>query len=138
MKKLENLEKYVLYPNTQFFGTYFYDGEDIELHNQCEEFKDDDGKPEVRLTIIDTIENGIFKKYKLVEDLRTGGKEETKREIPMKEGDKLIFVMNEGFTQTHSKLIPIQEAIDLYSLLINTRSDVDDTKGNETESAISD
>lgn len=133
MKKLEKLEKYVLVPNTQFFGTYFYDGEDIELHNESEEFKDEKGKPEVRLTIIDTIENGVFKKYKLVEDLKNGGKEETKREFPVKEGDMLIFVMNEGFTKTHSKLIPIEEAISLYNLLINTRSDDNDTEGNEAE-----
>lgn len=133
MKKLEKLEKYVLVPNTQFFGTYFYDGEDIELHNESEEFKDEKGKPEVRLTIIDTIENGVFKKYKLVEDLQNGGREETKREFPVKEGDMLIFVMNEGFTKTHSKLVTIDEAIDLYKLLINTRSDDNDTEGNETE-----
>ena len=137
MKKLESLEKYVLYPNTQFFGTYFYDGEDIELHNAVEEFKDDDGNPEIRLTIIDTIENGRFKKYKLVEDLKNDGKEEMTREFPIKEGEMLIFVMNEGFTKTHSKLISIDEAINLYSLLINTRSDVDDTNGDEKENSSS-
>ena len=136
MKKLESLEKYVLVPNTQFYGTYFYDGEDIELHNEVEEYKNDEtGEPEVRLTIVDKIEGGIFKKYKLIEDLKNGGSEETKREFPIKEGEMLIFVMNEGFTKTHSKLIPIDEAINLFDIL---RSDVDDTKGNEAESAISD
>ena len=133
MKKLESLEKYVLVPNTQFYGTYFYDGEDIELHNEVEEYKDDEtGEPEVRLTIIDKIEDGIFKKYKLVEDIKDGGFEETKREFPIKEGEMLIFVMNEGFTKTHSKLITIDEAIDRYKLL---RSDDNDTNGDEEKNS---
>lgn len=134
MKKLESLEKYVLVPNTQFFGTYFYDGEDIELHNEVEEYKNDEGELDIRLTIIDTIENGIFKKYKLIEDIKNNGREEMTREFPIAEGEMLIFVMNEGFTKTHSKLITIDEAIERYKLL---RSDLDDTKGNETESTIS-
>ena len=32
MKVLDKLEKYVRVPDTQFFGAYFYDGEDILLH----------------------------------------------------------------------------------------------------------
>lgn len=130
MKKLESLEKYVLVPNTQFYGTYFYDGEDIELHNEIEEYKNEEtGEPEVKLTIIDKIENGVFKKYKLVEDLKNGGFEETKREFPIKDGEMLIFVMNEGFTKTHSKLIPIDEAIKLFDILRS--GDNNDTNGDE-------
>lgn len=133
MKKLESLEKYVFVPNTQFYGTYFYDGEDIELHNEVEEYKDDEtGELEIRLTIVDKIENGIFKKYKLVEDIKNNGFEETKREFPIKEGEMLIFVMNEGFTKTHSKLVSIDEAIDLYKLL---RSDDNDTNGDEEKNS---
>lgn len=134
MKKLESLEKYVLVPNTQFYGTYFYDGEDIELHNEVEEYKNDEtGEPEVRLTIIDKIEDGIFKKYKLIEDLKNGGTEETKREFPIKEGEMLIFVMNEGFTKTHSKLIPIDEAIKLFDILRS--GDDNDTNGDEKKNS---
>lgn len=58
MKKLESLEKYVQVPDTSFYGAYFYDGEDIELHNQTEEVEG------IELTIVDTIENGIFHKHK--------------------------------------------------------------------------
>ena len=74
------------------------------------------------------IENGMFKKYKLVEDLKNNAREETYREFPVKEGDMLIFVMNEGFAKTHSALITLDEAIDRYKVL---RSDYNDTNGDE-------
>ena len=131
MKVLDKLEKYVRVPDTQFFGAYFYDGEDILLHDEVEEFKDDENKEiEIRLTIRDVIENGVFKKYKLVEDLKDNAKEETRREFPIKKGEMLIFVMNEGFAKTHSPLVTIDEAINRYSVL---RSDDNDTKRNEDE-----
>lgn len=131
MKVLDKLEKYVRVPDTQFFGAYFYDGEDVLLHDEVEEFKDDDNKEvEIRLTIKDTIENGMFKKYKLVEDLKNNAREETYREFPVKEGDMLIFVMNEGFAKTHSALITLDEAIDRYKML---RSDYNDTNGDERQ-----
>ena len=116
-------------PDTQFYGAYFYDGEDILLHDEVEEFKDDDNKEvAIRLTISDKIEDGMFKKYKLVEDLKNNAREETYREYPVKKGEMLIFVMNEGFGKTHSTLITIDEAIDRYKVL---RSDFNDTNGDE-------
>lgn len=117
MKKLDKLEKYVRVPDTQFYGTYFYDGEDILLHDEVEEFNDEKGNLESRLTIKDTIENGVFKKYKLFEDIKNNAKEETKREFAVKEGDMLIFVMYEGFTKTHTPLITINSAIDRLKML---------------------
>lgn len=109
MKKLEKLEKYVRVPDVNFFGAYFYDGEDIELHNSMEEFDDENGH--VRLTIVDTIENGIFKKYKLIEDLKEHATEEVKKEYPLKKGDMLIYVQYEGFGKTHTKLVSLDDAI---------------------------
>lgn len=118
MKTLDKLEKYVKAPDVSFYGTYFYDGEDILLHDDVEEFKDDDNKEiEIRLTIKDYIENGVFHKHKLVEDLKNNAKEETFREFPIKVGERLIFVMSEGFTKTHSNMITIDEAINRYNLL---------------------
>ena len=117
MKKLDKLEKYVRVPDTQFYGAYFYDGEDILLHDEVEEFNDEKGNLESRLTIKDTIENGVFKKYKLFEDIKNNAKEETKREFAVKEGDMLIFVMYEGFTKTHTPLITIDSAIDRLKML---------------------
>ena len=117
MKKLDKLEKYVRVPDTQFYGAYFYDGEDILLHDEVEEFNDEKGNLESRLTIKDTIENSVFKKYKLFEDIKNNAKEETKREFAVKEGDMLIFVMYEGFTKTHTPLITINSAIDRLKML---------------------
>ena len=117
MKKLDKLEKYVRVPDTQFYGAYFYDGEDILLHDEVEEFNDEKGNLESRLTIKDTIENGVFKKYKLFEDIKNNAKEETKREFAVKEGDMLIFVMYEGFTKTHTPLITINSAMDRLKML---------------------
>ena len=117
MTKLDKLEKYVRVPDTQFYGAYFYDGEDILLHDEVEEFNDEKGNLESRLTIKDTIENGVFKKYKLFEDIKNNAKEETKREFAVKEGDMLIFVMYEGFTKTHTPLITINSAIDRLKML---------------------
>lgn len=131
MKELKKLEKYVRVPDVQFYGTYFYDGEDILLHDEVEEFKDDDNKKvELRLTIKDKIENGKFYKYKLIEDLKNNSREELKREFPVKQNEMLIFVMNEGFVKTHTPLITIDQAIERFKLL---RSDNNDTEGNETE-----
>lgn len=118
MKQLEHLDKYVRVPDTQFYGAYFYDGEDILLHDEVEEFKDEKNEiVEIRLTIKDTIENGIFKKHKKVEDLRTGAIEETFKQVPVEKGDMLIFVMNEGFGKVKGGLITIDEAIERYKLI---------------------
>lgn len=123
MKKLEHLEKYVRTPDIQFFGTYFYDGEDVELHD--EEIKDG----EYTLKIKDIVENGVFKKHKILEDGK-GLKEETFIEYPLKENEMLIFVENEGFTKTRMNMVSIKEAIERYKLLINEEAE-DDTKRNE-------
>ena len=69
MEKLEKLEKYVRVPDTQFFGAYFYDGVDRELHNETIY---EDG---YTLTITDIVEGGIFKKHKILTDEK-GLKEE--------------------------------------------------------------
>ena len=117
MKKLESLEKYVRVPDTQFYGAYFYDGEDIELHNEEEIFNDNEGNPENRLKIVDIVENGIFKKHKEFESLKTGVKETVDIEYPLKENEMLIFVMNEGFTKTKANMVTVDEAIERLKLL---------------------
>ena len=117
MKKLESLEKYVRTPDTNFYGAYFYDGEDVELHNEEQIFNDEEGNPEQRIKIVDIVENGIFKKHKEYEGLKTGIKETTDIEYPLKENEMLIFVMNEGFTKTKTPMITIDEAINRYKLL---------------------
>ena len=124
MEKLDKLEKYVRVPDTQFYGAYFYDGVDRELHNET---ISEDG---YTLTITDIVENGIFKKHKTLTDEK-GLKEETFIEYPLEKGEMLIFVINEGFTKTRTQMITIDEAIERYKLLDTKYMEVeDDTKRN--------
>lgn len=126
MKKLEYLEKYVQVPDTSFYGAYFYEGEDIELHNEKIEA---DG---IELTIVDTIENGIFKKHKILEKKSKGLKEETTITYPIQKNQMLIFIQNKGFMEVEG-LIPLDEAIERLKLLDSKywESENNDTKGNE-------
>ena len=125
MEKLEKLEKYVKVPDTNFYGAYFYDGVDRELHNETIY---DDG---YTLTITDIVENGIFKKHKVLTDEK-GLKEEEFIEYPLKENEMLIFVQNIGFTKTTSPMVTIDRAIELYKLLDTKYMEVEnDTKRDD-------
>lgn len=125
MEKLEKLEKYVKAPDTNFYGAYFYDGIDRELHNET---ITEDG---YTLTITDIVENGIFKKHKILTN-DTGLKEEEFIEYPLKEKEMLIFVQNIGFTKTTSPMMTIDEAIERYKLLDTKYMEVeDDTKRDD-------
>lgn len=110
MKKLEKLEKYVRVPDVSFFGTYFYDGEDIELHNETVEVEN------YSLTIIDKIENGIFYKHKVLTDKESGLEEITDTKCPIKEGEMLAFAENVGFTKMRG-LVSIEDAINRLKML---------------------
>ena len=110
MKKLEKLEKYVRVPDVNFYGTYFYDGEDIELHNKTEEIEN------YSLTIIDKIENGIFYKHKVLIDKESGLEEVTDTKYPVKEGEMLAFAENVGFTKMRG-LVSIEDAINRLKML---------------------
>ena len=123
MKKLEHLEKYVRTPDVNFYGVYIYDGEDIELHNET--IKDG----EYTLEILDTIENGIFKKHKILTSEK-GLKEESFAEYPIKKDELLVFIENEGFKKLSSGMIRIKDAIERYKLLLNEEVE-DDTKRDE-------
>lgn len=110
MKKLESLEKYVRVPDVNFYGVYTYDGEDIELHNETETIDDKS------LTIIDTIENGIFHKYKKLEIKNDNLVEVTDLTYPIKEGEKLAFVQNMGFVKMRG-IESLDNAIERLKLL---------------------
>lgn len=110
MKKLEKLEKYVRVPDVSFFGTYFYDGEDIELHNETVEVEN------YSLTIIDKIENGVFYKHKVLTDKESGLEEITDTKCPIKEGEMLSFTENVGFTKMRG-LVSIEDAINRLKML---------------------
>ena len=123
MKKLEHLEKYVRTPDVNFYGAYFYDGEDVELHNETTT------EGEYTLTIVDVIENGIFKKHKILTNEK-GLKEEEFIEYPLKENEMLVYFENMGFTKPGTSMISIKEAINRYKLLLNEEVE-DDTKRDE-------
>lgn len=128
MRKLESLEKYVQIPDTNFYGAYFYDGKDIELHNEKIE---SDG---IELTIVDTIENGNFKKHKILEKKSKGLIEETTITYPIKLNQMLVFIQNMGFMEVEG-LIPLDEAIERLKLLDNKywEGETDDSKRNENK-----
>ena len=118
MKELNKLEKVVPVPDTTFYGAYYYNGEDINLCNDEENLKDKEESTYIRVT--DKIINGILYKEKILDvTLRDGKhiKEETKKELPLKKGDMLIYVMYEGFVQTRTKLITIDEAVERLKIL---------------------
>lgn len=118
MKKLGKLNKVVPVPDTTFYGAYYYDGEDVDLCNDEETLKDESESTYIRVT--DKIINGILYKEKILDVTLKDGKhikEETKKELPLKKGDMLIYVMYEGFVQTRTKLITIDEAVERLKLL---------------------
>ena len=118
MEKLETLEKVVPVPDTVFYGAYYYDGNDIELCNDVEEFEDGEERTYIRVT--DIIKDGILHKEKVLKVRQKDGRyviEETKKTLPLNNGDMLIYVMYEGFVQTRTKMITIDKAIERYELL---------------------
>lgn len=112
MKQLEKLDKYVRVPDVNFYGAYFYDGEDIELHNETEDFED------TVLTIIDTIEDGVFKKYKKLEVKSKKLVEESTVTYPLEKGQMLVYVENMGFTEVKG-LVSLDDAINRLKMLDN-------------------
>ena len=118
MKKLESLDKVVEVPDTNFYGAYYYDGEDIELCDDEETVEE--GNESTYIHVKDTIKDGVLYKEKTLKVKRPDGryvKEETKSELPLDEGDMLIYVMYEGFVKTRTKMITIDKAIERYELL---------------------
>ena len=118
MKKLDKLDKVVPVPDTTFYGAYYYDNEDIDLCDDEETLKDEEESTYIR--VADKIKDGILYKEKiLIVTLKDGKKikEHTNKELPLKEGDMLIYVMYEGFVQTRTKLITIDEAVERLNLL---------------------
>lgn len=120
MNKLERLEKVVPVPDTTFYGAYYYDGKDIELCNDIEELKDDEGNEETYVCVKDVIKDDILYKEKLLKVKKADGRyiiEKIQKELPLNKGDMLIYVMYEGFVQTMTKMVSIDKAIQRYELL---------------------
>ncbi len=120
MEKLEKLEKVVPVPDTTFYGAYYYDGKDIELCDDIEKLKEENGEEDTYIHVKDIIKEGILYKEKTLKVKKSDGRyiiEKTQKELPLSEGDMLIYVMYEGFVQTMTKMVPIDKAIQRYELL---------------------
>ena len=118
MNKLKSLEKVVPVPDTTFYGAYYYNGKDIELCDDTETLEDEEESTYIRVK--DIIKNGTLYKEKILKVKQKDGRyviEKTEKELPLNNGDMLIYVMYEGFVQTRTKMITIDKAIERYELL---------------------
>lgn len=118
MEKLDKLEKVVPVPDTTFYGAYYFNGKDIDLCDDIDTLEDEEESTYIRVK--DTIKNGILYKEKTLKVKKKDKRyiiEETKKELPLNEGDMLIYIMYEGFVQTRTKMVSIDKAIERYSLL---------------------
>lgn len=118
MEKLEKLEKVVPIPDTTFYGAYYYEGKDIELCDDTDTLEDEGTDTYIRVK--DVIKDGILRKEKTLKVKQKDGRyiiEKTEKELPLNNGDMLIYVMYEGFIQTRTKMVSIDKAIERYELL---------------------
>lgn len=123
MKKLEQLDKYVLLPNVGFYGGFIYDGEDIFLTDDHDIDEDYDFvvKQEIKNNILIT---DLTKEYKYGEHTI---KETSHLEINVNVGDLLVYVEGIGFTLPEKRLCKIAEAKAQYDILEGNNNN-DDTK----------
>lgn len=129
MKKLEKLEKRVIYPDVQFYGAYVHDGEDIYLCNDIDEL-DEDSKIEIENYIKDNVlYTNIKRQYKTVKGRMVT--EEVNQTITVNKGEVLVYIQGSGFIVPEYNMITIPEAIDLYKLLENGGNENESTRDTE-------
>lgn len=129
MKKLEKLEKRVIYPDVQFYGAYVHDGEDIYLCNDIDEL-DEDSKIEIENYIKDNVlYTNIKRQYKTVKGRMVT--EEVNQTITVNKGEVLVYIQGSGFVVPEYNMITIPEAIDLYKLLENGGNENESTRDTE-------
>lgn len=114
MKKLEQLEKYVIVPNVGFYGGFRYDGEDIFL---CEDSEKEEGyeckvtqRIEGNVLITDLEKTYLWKHEKQVREV-------SHQEVELEKGQLLVYVQGTGFTIPEYKMCRIEEAVEQYEIL---------------------
>lgn len=128
MKKLEKLEKYVIIPNTRFYGGYIFDGEDIDLcddtFNDYDKIKNEKGELEekevVSINVKQKIINSVLITDLISRKIMMNGKriiENSHMEIELNKGELLVYVEGQGFVIPEYKMLKIDEAIERYELL---------------------
>lgn len=129
MKKLERLEKRVIYPDVQFYGAYVHNGENIYLCNDTDEL-DEDSKIEIENYIKDNVlYTNIKRQYKTVKGRMVT--EEVNQTITVNKGEVLVYIQGSGFVVPEYNMITIPEAIDLYKLLENGGNENESTRDTE-------
>jgi len=108
------LEKYLITPNVNFYGGFIFDGEDIDLCDDC------DYEEGYRVHIRQKIENSVLvtrleKEYERNNGLKV--KEKSYMEVKLEKGQLLVYVQGTGFVIPEYKLCTVDEAVNLMSIL---------------------
>lgn len=132
IKKLDKLTKYVIYPNTRFYGGYTYDGKDVELCDDSDSIKDEKGKEVFKINVKQKILNGVL--YTDINSTKTY-KDDTKQfdtihqELQLKKGQLLVYVEHQGFVISEYKMVTIERAKRIYDILGGNKNDTGGFEG---------
>lgn len=132
LKKLDKLTKYVIYPNTRFYGGYTYDGKDIELCDDSDLIKNEKGKEVFKINVKQKILNGVL--YTDINSTKTY-KDDTKQfdtihqELQLKKGQLLVYVEHQGFVISEYKMVTIEKAKRIYDILGGNKNDTGGFEG---------
>ena len=132
IKKLDKLDKYVIYPNTHFYGGYTYDGKDIELCDDSDSMVNEKGKEVFTINVKQKILKGIL--YTDIHSTKTY-KDGTKQfdtvhqELQLKKGQLLVYVENQGFVIPEYKMVTIDRAKEIYDIIGGRKNDSGTNKG---------
>lgn len=132
IKKLDKLTKYVIYPNTRFYGGYTYDGKDIELCDDSDSIKNEKGKEVFKINVKQKILNGVL--YTDINSTKTY-KDDTKQfdtihqELQLKKGQLLVYVEHQGFVISEYKMVTIERAKRIYDILGGNKNDTGGFEG---------
>lgn len=132
LKKLDKLTKYVIYPNTRFYGGYTYDGKDIELCDDSDLIKNEKGKEVFKINVKQKILNGVL--YTDINSTKTY-KDDTKQfdtihqELQLKKGQLLVYVEHQGFVISEYKMVTIERAKRIYDILGGNKNDTGGFEG---------
>lgn len=132
LKKLDKLTKYVIYPNTRFYGGYTYDGKDIELCDDSDSIKNEKGKEVFKINVKQKILNGVL--YTDINSTKTY-KDNTKQfdtihqELQLKKGQLLVYVEHQGFVISEYKMVTIERAKRIYDILGGNKNDTGGFEG---------
>lgn len=138
MRKLESLEKRVIYPNVNFYGAYRHDGQDIYLCDDVDEDYNEDGTKVVNRTEVECyiLNNVLYTNLKREYIIRGNQKvtEKSIQSVELKEDELLIYLKGQGFIIPEYKMITIPEAIDLYNLIKGDEVDDNSVRSEEENS----